>query len=120
MKNLKQKLFALAVIGISTPAFAEGAITDAISNGKLIVIGLAGLLIAVAALTGVWLIYTGVTAMLKNGNSQDTPAQSIGKVIGGVVLVAMMAFLGSLLNELGIESSSSSAINSEVFSSQGG
>ena len=116
--TMKQIVFATFVAMMSSVASAA-QITEGLSNTQAVIYGVIAVLIAGAALVGLWFTFTGIMGMVNKSNGQDTPAMSLGKTIGGLVLMSVMAFAGALLTEFGIEENTNSAINQNAFGTQG-
>ena len=106
-KMIKARNIAVGALTslVTAPVFAE---TDVIGSGiskatTWVKLG-ALFLVAMAAMAGVWFAITGTMGMINKDKSQATAGQNLGKVLGGIFLVGLMAFIAIFMSDLGVTS----------------
>ena len=109
MVYLMRAMILIALYVISPTVFAEGTIVQGMTNTVYMIRAAIAVVIAGAALGGLWFVVTGISGMV-NGNPQQSASQSFARVLGGLVLMSVMAFSSALITEFGIEGNTNSAI----------
>lgn len=113
---LKNKaLLSILLLTVSSGAAADGKVNTMINTGTSWIQGITLLGVALTALLGIWFFISGVSALVNREQTQTTPTQALGKVIGGIVLIAAMTFIGIFLTDLGVDSGQSTGGANSVF-----
>jgi hypothetical protein len=105
------KAALIVALFIASNTVSAGEIVNALTKVELIVMQIKMLLISVSSLAGLWAVFSGINELV-NSKGQSTPGQSFGKIIAGVILVSLLAWMAAITNELGIEKTSNTAISS--------
>lgn len=121
-KSLEKKVFAkvflLTSLGMLSMNASAGALVDALNNLGLVGQAFIGFLVICAAAYGLWMTFSGARVLFSNGqNNQMTKGEASLKAIGGIVIMSILTWAALLLNEAGIEASTNSALDPNVFGS---
>lgn len=110
--KIQMTLFMMIVM----PAHAEGTIINGMGNLKAIFIMLGGVVVVAVGVLGFIRFAKGISNLQGDEQQrQQTPKQAWLSIFTGLAMMSATALAAIVANDLGIQASSNSAINEQVF-----
>lgn len=102
---------AMGLMVVAIDAKADGKVVGAINSGTSWVKALGMLVLALIAVGGVWMMFTGILALINSQNAQITKGQAFGKAMGGLAMVLIPGIIAAMSGDLSIGTSNSELQN---------